>query len=349
MTTHGRLEVTEQAFAGPRHTSNYMAFGPEDGPLVVLLHGWPQLSISWRHQLLALGALGFRAVAPDMRGYGKSSVYPRHEHYAQELVVGDMLELLNALDRRAAVWVGHDWGSATVWNLASHHPEVCLGVASLCVPYFSIERGLDHLVALVDRDIYPEAVYPAGQWEYQLFYRERFEDATRAFDANPSAVLRVLLRKGDPDGFGTPAMTAGVRINGGWFGGESVTPDVPLDRAVINEDDLATYTEALTRNGFFGPNSYYMNDQANTAYAASALDDGRLHMPVLFLAARYDYVCETICSRAAEPMRALCTDLDEVVIFSGHWMAEERPIDVNAALVGWLADRFPDLWPASLP
>ena len=88
------------------------------GVPVVLLHGFPEFSYCWRHQLPALASLGFRAIAPDMRGYGRSGVYSRHEDYAQEHIVRDILELLQSLGREKAVWVGHDWGSPVAWNLA---------------------------------------------------------------------------------------------------------------------------------------------------------------------------------------------------------------------------------------
>ena len=103
--------VTEHTVKTDRHTTGYLASGPQDGPLLVFCHGWPELSLSWRHQLPAFAALGFRCVAPDMRGYGRSSTYTRHEDFAQELIVQDMLELLAALGRDKAVWIGHDWGS----------------------------------------------------------------------------------------------------------------------------------------------------------------------------------------------------------------------------------------------
>ena len=128
------MPITEHTVKTRRHTTFYLAAGPENGPLVIFLHGWPELSISWRNQLPALAALGFRAIAPDMRGYGRSSVYPQHGDYAQEQIVRDMLELVDAVGREKAVWVGHDWGSPVVWNLASHHPDRCHAVASLCVP-----------------------------------------------------------------------------------------------------------------------------------------------------------------------------------------------------------------------
>ena len=126
--------VTENTAKTPRHTSFYLACGAEDAPLIVFVHGWPELSISWRHQLRCFGALGFRAVAPDMRGYGRSSVYTRYEDYAVEHLVKDMLDLLDTLGVEKAIWAGHDWGSSVVWNLASHHPDRCIGVANLCDP-----------------------------------------------------------------------------------------------------------------------------------------------------------------------------------------------------------------------
>src|SRR5918911_645479 len=94
----------------PRHRTFYLACGDAEATPIIFVHGWPELSLSWRHQLPVFGGLGFRAIAPDMRGYGRSSVYKRHEDYALEHAVQDMLELLNALGREKAVWVGHDWG-----------------------------------------------------------------------------------------------------------------------------------------------------------------------------------------------------------------------------------------------
>lgn len=339
--------ITDHVARSPRHTTAYRAAGPEDGPLVIFVHGWPELSLSWRHQLPCFASLGFRAVAPDLRGYGQSGVYRRHDAYAQEHVVADMMELLDSLQARTAVWVGHDWGSPVVWNIASHHPERCRAVASLCVPYYTLERGLDSVIPLVDRRVYPEAEYPAGQWEYMRFYEESFDTVTKQFDANPYNLVKALFRKGNPAGSMKPAATAHVRKDGGWFRGAPEAPDVPRDADVVSEEDLRAYAESLRRNSFFGPDSYYMNHAANAAYAARAVNGGYLDMPALFLAARYDYTCESIASRLPEPMRTYCRDLTEQVIDSGHWMAQERPLQVNAALARWLATKVPAAWPAS--
>jgi pimeloyl-ACP methyl ester carboxylesterase len=336
--------VHERVLETPRHTTFYLDAGPADGPLIVFVHGWPELSLSWRHQLPCVAGLGFRAVAPDMRGYGRSSVYTRHEDYALEHAVHDMLELIDGLGRRQAIWVGHDWGSPVVWALASHHPDRCHGVVNLCVPYMPDGFTPRTLKPLVDRTVYPEAEFPVGQWDYQLFYQESFDIARATFEANVTNTVKALFRKGNPAAKGKPSRTAVVRRDGGWFGGTGRAPDVPLDTDVLTGADLHVYAAALERNGFFGPDSWYMNEARNAEYASKAHDGGRLALPVLFLHGEYDYTCETVHSKLAEPMRQACRDLTEVTVPSGHWMAQEKPQMVNAALVKWLAARFPSLW-----
>lgn len=335
--------ITEHTVKTARHTTGYLACGAEAAPLLIFVHGWPELSRSWRHQLPAFAALGFRCVAPDMRGYGRSSTYTRHEDFAQEVIVQDMLELLASLSREKAVWIGHDWGSPVVWNMAAHHPDKVVGVASLCVPYLSSGFTLDTVVPLVDRSVYPADKFPAGQWDYQFFYEESFDKAVQGFEANIRNVVKALFRKGNPDRVGQPSITAMVRASSGWFGG-GACPDLPRDADVVTEEDVEAYTAALTRNGFFGPDSWYMNHKRNGDYAKRAKNGGRLSMPVLFLHGAYDFTCETMHSKLAEPMRRDCVDLTEVVVKSGHWMAQERPVDVNVALARWLAAKLPEYW-----
>jgi pimeloyl-ACP methyl ester carboxylesterase len=336
--------ITEQIARTERHATFYLACGAPDATPLIFIHGWPELSISWRHQLPVFANLGFRCIAPDMRGYGRSGVYARHEDYALEHSVRDMTELLNALGQEKAVWVGHDWGSPVVWSLASHHPDRCHGIANLCVPYLPDGFAPAKTVPLVDRRVYPEAEFPAGQWEYQLFYEENFDKARAAFEASVRDTVKALFRKGSLAGKGQPSRTALVRRDGGWFGGAGKAPSLPMDADVLTEADLNTYVAGLERNGFFGPDSWYMNHTRNIAFAQRATHGGRLSLPVLFLHGAYDYTCETIDSRLAEPMRQHCSDLTEVVAQSGHWMAQENPVAVNAALARFLAVKLPTVW-----
>ena len=337
--------IAEHVCKTQRHTTHYLAAGAADAPLIVFVHGWPELAISWRAQLECFAALGFRVVAPDMRGYGRSTVYPRHSDYAMEEIVQDMLELLAHLGRESAIWVGHDWGSPVVWSLASHQAHKCLAVANLCVPYMPNGFAPANLIPLVDRGIYPEEAFPAGQWDYQLYYEEHFEDARRMLEADTTRTVKALMRSGQPEGEGKPYRTASIRREGGWFGGATAVPDVPRDAGVLSEEALRQYASALAANGFFGPDAWYMNAERNIAYAARAPSGGRLAMPVLFLHAAYDWICETYASKLADPMRATCDDLSEVIVDSGHWMQQERPERVNAALAGWIVRRLGSVWP----
>jgi pimeloyl-ACP methyl ester carboxylesterase len=344
-STQMTFPIHEHVVKTSRHTTFYLASGALNATPIIFLHGWPELSISWRHQLPVFGALGFRAIAPDMRGYGRSSVYARHDDYALEHVVADMLELLDALGVEKAIWVGHDWGSPVVWSIAQHHPDRCHGVANLCVAYLPNGFTTDNAIALADRTLYPEDKFPAAQWDYQLFHQQSFATAVAAFEANVRATVKVLFRAGSPAGKGKPSLSAFTRASGGFFRG-AAAPDVPRDETVLTLDDEHRYTAALQRNGFFGPDSWYMNQSVNAQYAERARPSWRLNMPVLFLHASYDYICATVDSpRATAPMRDQCPDLTEAVVESGHWMAQEKPADVNAALAKWLSVRLPTLWP----
>jgi pimeloyl-ACP methyl ester carboxylesterase len=137
-----------------------------------------------------------------------------------------------------------------------------------------------------------------------------------------------------------------VRKNGGWFGPLPAAPDLPRDESVLTEQDQRGYADALKRNGFFGPDSWYMNAERNIAFAAEAKNGGRIDLPVLFLHGAYDWVCQTVTSRLAEPMRTSCANLTEATTNTGHWMAQENPAFVNEAVSRWLATSLPQVRPA---
>ena len=243
-----------QLLETPRHTSFYLACGAADAPPIIFVHGWPELSLSWRHQLPCFASLGFRAIAPDMRGYGRSSVYPRHEDYALEHAVADMLELLAATGHDKAVWVGHDWGAPVVWSIASHHPERCVAVANLCVPYFARRlQPAEHARPYAARDIYPEAEFPVGQWDYMLHYEENFDATVREFEADVRATLRANFRKGNPARMRQPSPLATIRQRGSWFGAAGRAPDLPLDTDVLSEQDLEHYADRAATQRLLRP------------------------------------------------------------------------------------------------
>lgn len=322
--------------SSPRHRTSWLESGPPEGPLMIFVHGWPQLGLVWRAQLAHFAALGWRCVAPDMRGYGGSSVPGDPAAYAQPEIVADLIELHDALGGTPAVWVGHDWGAPPVYAMAAHHPHRCRAVAGLCVPYVPAGFALDNLVALVDRDLYPADRYPDGQWSYWRFYTLEFEQAAADFEADVPSTAALMFRPGTAKWVGRPARSADVVANGGWFGPARRAPQVPRDDLLLPPADFATVVNALARNGFRGPDAWYVNDEANIAYAAMAPDGGRLSLPVLMVHATWDGICDTVHSRLADPMRAHCAALTEVTVDAGHEVMLEQPGPVNDALAQWL-------------
>lgn len=329
---HHRLETA-------RINIKYLEAEPVDGSLMIFIHGWPELGIVWHRQLSYFAAEGWHCIAPDMRGYGGSSVPDNTGAYAISEIVSDMLELHDALGGNPAVWVGHDWGSPVVWALAAHHAARCCAVVNLCVPYFARGFALPNLLPLIDRNLYPVDKYPVGQWDYFLHYRENFWQAARDFEADVPATIALLYRSSSPDAVGNPAITAAIRAQGGWFGPAHKAPELPLDTAVLSPEDYKFFVAAFTATGFSGADAWYMNDEANLAYAAKAPNFGRISLPVLFFHATWDTVCDTVHSRFADPMRADCADLTEVTIEGGHELQIERSDEVNSRIAKWLVEK----------
>lgn len=319
-----------------RHRTSWIEAGPLDGPLMIFIHGWPEIGLLWRAQIEHFAAAGWRCVAPDMRGYGGSSVPTHSGAYAVRESVTDMVELHDALGGEPAVWIGHDWGSPVVWGMATHHPERCRAVANLCVPHLARGFALPHLVALVDRNLYPEGTYPVGQWDYWLLHREHFSRTVDVFEADVRATFSASYRSGSPEAVGKPAMSATMRARGGWFGPEVTAPEVPRDERLMPQDMFDALAATFEKTGFGGADAWYLNDAANIAFAAEAPDFGRIDLPVLFLHAEWDPVCDTVHSRLADPMREDCARLTEVTIGGGHMLMLERPDEVNNAIAHWL-------------
>jgi pimeloyl-ACP methyl ester carboxylesterase len=320
-----------------RHRTVYLQAGPADGPLLIFIHGWPELGLIWRHQLEHFARQGWRCVAPDMRGYGGSGIPADPAAYALPELVQDMVQLHDELGGEPAVWVGHDWGAIVVWSLAAHHRDRCRAVANIAVPYLAQGFGVRNFLPLVDRDLYPRETLEYGQWDYFHYYSTAFDQVTADFEANVAGSISVFFRRGIPESVGEVARTALVSANGGWFGAAHRAPDLPRDEAVLSEEDFDALVHAFSTTGFRGANCWYLNDETNLAYAATAPDGGRIRMPVLFVHARWDPTCLTLGTALAEPMRADCDDLTEAIVDSGHYVSLENAEGLVTSLESWLA------------
>ncbi len=321
----------------PRHVTHYLQAGPEDGPLMVFLHGWPELSLIWRAQMERFAAEGWRCVAPDMRGYGGSSAPARSDAYANRLVVADMVELHDHLGGAPAIWVGHDWGSVIAGSLAAHEPGRCRGVVLVSVPYFPDANALPTLIPLVDRTIYPSDLYPDGQWDYYRFYTTHFATAVADLDADKAASLASIYRPGDPAALRQPTANASVTARGGRFGAAHRAPPSQPDPAMWPPADFDTLLRSFESHGFRPPCAWYLNDSDNIAYAREAADGGRLVLPVLFVNGAYDQMNCITGNRLGDPMRAACADLTITDLAGAHWLPLERKEELGDAIRAWLA------------
>lgn len=189
---------------------------------------------------------------------------------------------------------------------------------------------------LVNRSVYAVNRFPEGQRDHWLFYREHFNRAATDFESDVEATISTFYSRASADAVGKPSPTASIRANGGWFGKSHRAPAIPRDKTMLSQGDFDAVVAAYRSTGFRGPNAWYMNDEANIAYAAEAPHFGRLTLPVLFVHAARDVVCDTLHSRLADPMREDCTHLKEVTIDGGHLLMLEKPGEVNRAIAEWL-------------
>jgi pimeloyl-ACP methyl ester carboxylesterase len=297
-----------------------------EGPLVLLCHGWPELSYSWRHQIPALARAGYHVVAPDMRGFGKSSAPAEITAYSIFDTVGDMVALVAALGEKQAAIIGHDWGAPVAWHAAMFRPDIFTAVAGLSVPPMSRGRARP-LDTLRDNGI-------------TNFYWQYFQEpgtAEAEFERDVIQTFRSLL---SPRGFSDPAAALFVQPGKGFLG--EPKPDRPLP-AWLSEADLAHFAEAYRASGFRGGLNWYRNLDRNWDLTAP-WQDAPIGQPALFIAGSRDSVITGLigAKRVAELERVLPNLKGKLIIDgAGHWIQQERPDEVNAALVGFLRENVP--------
>jgi pimeloyl-ACP methyl ester carboxylesterase len=275
-----------------------------DGQPVVLLHGFPELAYSWRFQIDALAEAGYHALAPDMRGFGRSPAPDEIEAYDILELCGDVARLLdNAGAERAAI-VGHDWGATVAWHFALIHPDRTACVAGLSVP-------------LVPN---PPAPPLAIMREHlgEDFYIVWMQEPGVAEAALERDIRRTLL---------TPRVW-----NAAWAADEDEDPRVP---PFMTDEDVAFYVSEYERTGFRGGLNWYRNMDRNWELT-KRFNDRKVQMPALFMAGTRD---STMKWMSPDVMNGRVTDLRvELVEGAGHWLQQQRPDEVNRALLALLRD-----------
>jgi pimeloyl-ACP methyl ester carboxylesterase len=309
-------------------TLHYAAAGAPDAPLVVLLHGFPECWYSWRHQLPALAAAGYRAVAPDQRGYGRSDAPQAVAAYALPDMVGDVVSLTRALGASRFAVVGHDWGAPVAWLTALLRPDLVCGVVGLSVTPPLPRQG----------DTPPLAVMNAlfqGRFYWTYFNRPGLADAE--FAADPERTFRAFLygASGDnPRNDPQPPQPL-VQGDGSFLGSLDDTKRIP---SWVTEDDIAVFVAEYAKNGFTGGLNWYRNIDRNWELSA-AWDRLPLRVPGLYVYGDRDLVSgfpgmDGVIDALPQMYPTLRPTL--TLPGCGHWTQQERPAEVNEALLAFL-------------
>lgn len=292
-----------------------------EGPLVLLCHGFPESWYSWRHQLRALAEAGFRAVAPDMRGYGASDAPAEIDNYTLLHLVGDMIGLLDALEAPSAAIAGHDWGAPVAWHAALLRPDRFPAVIGLSVPF--LPRGKTR----------PSAAMP--QNEQAIFYQLYFQKpgvAEAELESDVRRTLRALLRT--PWKEAKPSITM-VPRSGGWL---SAMPEPAALPPWLSEEDLEFYVTQFERTGFSGGLNWYRNIDRNWELLG-AYSRAQVSVPALYIVGDRDLVLAFPGMKELIPnLRNFVPQLKRTLILPGcgHWTQQERPAEVNAAMIEFL-------------
>lgn len=292
-----------------------------NGPLVVLLHGFPELWYSWRHQLPVLAAAGYHAVAPDLRGYGTSDTSGADEGYAPSNLAADVVGLLDALGAEQAVLVGHDWGANIAWACAELFGERVAGLVALSVPYRPRPPAPPSEML---RQFFPggppASPYPLGVTQAEL-------------EADPRRSLRLFLYalSGDAPSEVVPRLFTERAPSGRVLDNMPEPEELP---GWLGQADLDQYAQAYARTGFQGPLGVYRN-QDRDWHEHPEIGTAGVPQPALFIGGRRD---PAVLFGKLEPMEAAVPNLRRIVLLPacGHWTQQERPGDVNDELLDFL-------------
>jgi pimeloyl-ACP methyl ester carboxylesterase len=293
------------------------------GPLVVLCHGFPELWYSWRHQLPALAAAGFRAVAPDQRGYGGTDRPDDVGAYTILHCAGDIVGLVQALGEREAVIVGHDWGAPVAWTCALVRPDIFRAVALLSVPYRP--RG----------DLRPTEGMRQFAGEQQ-FYQEYFQPpgvAEAEFEADVRSNLLKFMWSNSGDAPRDRRWHFLFPKDAGCLDSAGQPDSLP---PWLTADDLDVFATAFARSGFRGGLSWYRN--ADRSWELTAfLRGATIRQPSLFVAGAEDQGIVMV-REGYEQLETVMPGLTRKVLLpdAGHWIQQERPEAVSALLIEFL-------------
>jgi pimeloyl-ACP methyl ester carboxylesterase len=293
------------------------------GPPVILLHGFPELAYSWRHQLPALAAAGYRAIAPDQRGYGASDKPGGVAQYTIQKLIGDVLGLMQAYKIDKALFVGHDWGALILWHMALSHAAKIDGMIILNIP-FHASPAIDPIQLMRER---------LGDHFYIVNFQDS-DQADRRFAADVPHFFDIMMRRDQVTRERFEQLPAEKRVLNLLLAMER---EKSGGEPLLSPRERAVYIKAFEAGGFTGPINWYRNWHHNWRSYRGLPQ--RVDVPTLFIGATDDVV---VAPRHIEAMKPNVADLEvRMIERCGHWTQQERPDEVNNLMLDWLQRRFP--------
>jgi pimeloyl-ACP methyl ester carboxylesterase len=278
------------------------------GKSIVLCHGFPEHAFSWRYQIPVLVAAGYHVIVPNQRGYGNSSCPTEVTDYDIEHLTGDLIALLDHFGYKDAIFVGHDWGSNVVWNLALLYPDRVNKVINLALPYQ--DRGEKPWIELM------EAIFGADF--YFVHFNRQPGVADAIMNENTAQFLRNIFRKNTPL---TPPEPGMLMLN-------LAKAEKALGEPLMNDNELAVFVSAFESSGFTGGINWYRNMDRNWHLMANVTPI--IHQPTLMIYGEQDTIPKS------ENLKNIVLNLDVVSLDCGHWVQQEKPEETTQSILKWL-------------
>ncbi len=290
-------------------------------PPLLLVHGWPEIAYSWKNQIHALAGAGFRVIALDLKGFGRSDAPHEAALYDAAHMTSDFCALLDTLDIEQAIFCGHDWGGALVWAMAQRHASRVAGVISLCTP--ALPRPPAPPISIIKKRF--------GGGHYFVQFQEP-DAPEKLFETDPDRFFRLMFQKPAPRERWAALIPRVFDLPGRFRN----APALADDDLIIPLTDVEIYVDAYRRSGFHGGVNIYRNIDHNWAQMEGR--DEKIYAPSLWIGAELDLF---LPPESAANMNKIALDLAKHVIAGcGHWVTWEKPAEANALIIDWLTRRF---------
>ena len=325
-TMADRWDVTFKFISG--HDIQLRVAVSGEGPLVILVHGFPESWYSWRHQIKPLVDAGYQVAIPDVRGYGGSDKPHDIAAYSIEALTADMAAIANELaPDELSVIVGHDWGAPVAWNSALLYPNYFRAVAGLSVPYLPPAQA----TAL---DLFQKIYTDKGLFYYMVYFQEE-GIAEAELQRDPQRTVRLFYS----------ALSADAKDDA-WLSPKPITsqlfdgiPEPELPLPWLAQEDVQYYASQFDESGFRGPLNRYRNFQRDNEFLLQQ-NNTTISQPSLFIHGDRDMVNLMYPHGPIEAMQPWVSEQHKGITIKrcGHWTQQEKPDQVNDLLLRWLSD-----------